>query len=260
MMRRLVALGMFLACAVTPVLAADSLQSDNDSGKFSATSRQADLARLRDFVYPRGFSDQAIVSLENGEVPPDLPVAEFARLHCGEFSRFVLHPCIIRYAEGQSASYFVVTQGANMRFSDLEGATAYYRERVADTAGLLAMEVDVMNMFVDEFCTQIAAGARAADILFARGGDRPRINHPIAPPNPAAKYQFSNLFSWERCKDCVGIVAVNQPDAAQPPSCGTLRKQSTPHIAYFVVDRTTSKGHRSLDDSITEFTRLAARR
>ena len=57
-----------------------------------------------------------------------------------------------------------------------------------------------------------------------------------------------------------GIVAVNQPAEAPPPTCGTLRKQSTPQIAYFVVDRTTSKGRRSLDDSISDFTRLAAAR
>ena len=254
------ALGILLALTVTPVLAADPLQSDNDSGKFSATSRQADLARLRDFVYPRGFSDQTIVSLENGEVPVDLPVAEYARLHCGESNRFVLHPCIIRYIEGQHAAFYVVSQGANMRFSDLAGATAYFRDRVADTAVQLASEVDVMNMFVDDFCAQIAAGARATDILNARGGEHPRISHPIAPPNPSAKYQFSDLFSWERCRDCVGIIAVNQPDEAPPPACGALRKQSTPHIAYFVVDRMTSKGHRSIDDSIKEFVRLAASR
>lgn len=259
MVQRIIALGLLLAFAVMPAMAADPLQDEQDRGSFSASNRQADLARLRDFVYPKGFSDQTIVALENDQVPADLPVAEYARLHCGEYNRFVLHPCIIRYADGPRAAYYVVTQGANMSFAELASATAYYRERVADTAGKLAMEVDVMNMFVDEFCAQIAAGERAVDILTARGGDRPRINHPIAPPNPVAKYQFSNLFSWNRCMDCVGIVAVNQPDPAQPPTCGTLRKQSAPHIAYFVVDRTTSKGHRSLDDSITAFTQLATR-
>ncbi len=257
MFRKLLALGLLLA--VTPAPAADSLQSDNDSGSFSARSRQSDLAQLRNFVYPRGFSDQTIVALENGQVPTDLPVAEYARLHCGEYNRFVLHPCLIRYADGSRTAFYVVTQGANMAFADLASATTYYRERVADTAGHLAMEVDVMNTFVDEFCAQIAAGVRAADILVARGGEHPRINHPIGAPNPTAKYQFSNLFSWERCKDCVGIVAVNQPDPAQSPTCGTLRKQSTPRIGYFVVDRTTSKGHRSLDDGISEFARLASR-
>jgi len=230
-----------------------------DGGTFSAKERQQDLARLRDFVYPPGFTDQAIVELENGNVPADLAVSDYARLHCGESSRLVLNPCMIRYAEGSAPVYYVVTQAGNMRFSELTDASAFYREHVTNTAATLAMEVDVINMFVDEFCAQIAAGARAADILNARGGDRPRISHPIAPPNPDAKYQFSNLFSWERCAGCVGIIAVNQPKAQPAPSCGALRKQSTPQIAYFVVDRTTSKGHRSIDDSISEFSRLATK-
>ncbi len=114
-------------------------------------------------------------------------------------------------------------------------------------------------MFVEEFCAQIATGAQARDIIAARGGDRPRINHPIAPANPAAKYQFSTLFSWGKCIDCVGIIAVNQPAESPPPSCGALRKQSTPRIAYFVVDSMSSKGHRSLDDSIAAFTNRATR-
>ena len=236
--------------------AADSLQSDRDTGTFSPKSRQQDLAHLRDFVYPQGYTEQTIIALENGEVPPDLSVAEYARVHCGESNRIVLNPCMIRYADGLEATYYVVSQGANMRFADLTSATSYYRERVAETASHFVMEVDVMNMFVDDFCAQIAAGARARDILSARG-DRPRINHPIAPPDPQAKFQFSNLFSWEKCKGCVGIVAVNQPGEAPPPSCGTLRKQSTPHIAFFVVDRTTSKGRRSLEESIDDFARLA---
>ena len=260
--RRRFAIALLVACAaflspVSKAQAADSLQSDKGTGTFSAKSRQEDLARLRDFVYPKGYSEQTIVALENGEVPADLPVPEYARLHCGESSRMVLHPCIIRYAEGSRVAYFVVTQGANMRFSELQSAAAYYRDKVAETATHFEMEIDVMNSFVDDFCTQIAAGARAADILKARGGDRPRINHPIAPPDPTAKYQFSNLFSWNRCTDCVGIIAVNQPAEAPQPTCGTLRKQGVPHIAYFVVDRATSKGHRSLDEGISAFMRLA---
>jgi hypothetical protein len=245
--------------APLPAQAADSMQGDGDTGTFSATGRQADLVRLRDFVYPKGYSDQTIVSLENGEVPADLPVVEYARLHCGETNRFVMNPCIIRYGQGARHAYYVVTQDGNMHFSDLASATAYYRDRVGMTASKLAMEVDVMNMFVDEFCTQLASGVRPADILRARGGEHPRINNPIAPPNPRSKYQFSNLFSWERCKDCVGIIAINQPEEQPPPTCGSLRKQGTPHIAYFVVDRATSKGNRSIDESIREFVRLASR-
>lgn len=252
-----VAIVLMLACTSHAGRAADSLRGDNDSGAFSAKNRQADLARLRDFVYPNGFSEQAIVALENGRVPDDLAVTDYARLHCGETTRFVLYPCIIRYSDAARTAYYVVAQGANKSFADLDTAAAYYRERVADTTSHLAMEVDVLNMFVEDFCAQIAAGARAADILNARGGDRPRINHPIGPADPNAKYQFSNLFSWARCAQCVGIIAVNQPEAPPEPSCGALRKQSTPHIAFFVVDRTTSKGHRSLDESIGDFTRLA---
>ena len=238
---------------------AGTVQSDSESGNFSASSRQADLARLRNFVYPKGYSDQQIVALENGQVPADLPVNEYARLHCGESNRFVLHPCIVRYADGPKPAYYVVLQDANKRFPDLAGAIAYYRERVADTATHLAMEIDEMNMFVDDFCAKIAAGERAGDILSARGG-RPRINHPIAPIDAAAKYQFSNLFSWDKCKDCVGIIAINQPAEQPPPSCGALRKQGVPHITYFVVDRETSKGHHSLDDGLKDFSRLAAKR
>ena len=55
----------------------------------------------------------------------------------------------------------------------------------------------------------------------------------------------------------VGIVAVNQPSEQPPPTCGTLQKQGTPHISYFVVDRNSSKGRRSLDESLAAFTQIA---
>lgn len=226
-------------------------------GNFSASSRQEDLVRLRNFVYPQGFSDQTIVSLENGTVPEDMPVREYVRLHCGESTRMVLHPCIVRYGDSGKYAYLVVAQDGNMSFGDLESATGYYRSKVTETTTFLAQEIDTINVFVDEFCAQIAGGARAADVLMARGADRPRIHHPIAPPNPKYKYQFSDLFSWARCVDCVGIIAVNQPEEAPAPTCGALRKQSVPHISYFVVDKVTSKGHRSIDDGIREFVRIA---
>jgi hypothetical protein len=246
-----------LAFSFTPTTASSQQLNGSDTRSFSAKDRQADLLQLRDFVYPKGYSDQTIVALENGDVPADMPVEEYARLHCGESARMVLYPCMLRYADKGKPAYYVISQGANMRFTNLKDAAAYFRERVTNTTSNFAMEVDVMNMFVEEFCAQIAAGARARDVIAARGGDRPRINHPIAPANPAAKYQFSTLFSWEKCVDCVGIIAINQPAENPPPSCGALRKQSTPHIAYFVVDRTSSKGHRSLDDSIAAFTSRA---
>ncbi len=258
------AVACVVACLTLPAFAfaaeAADFSANQDTGSFSAKDRQADLARLRDFVYPKGYSEQDIVSLENGQVPTDLPVTEYARLHCGETSNFVLNPCIVRYGRGEMVGYIVVAQDATKRFAKLNDAVAYYREHVSDTASHLEMEISTMNTFVEDFCTQIAAGVRASDILSARGGDHPRISHPIARPDPNAKYQFSNLFSWERCEDCVGIVAVNQPEEAPPPSCGKLRKQGIPHIAYFVVDRNTSKGHRSLDDSINDFMRLASAR
>ena len=251
---RRVAVILALTCVGMAAGAADFPQAE---APFSPKDRQGDLARLRDFVYPKGFTEQAIVSLENGEVPDDIAISDYARLHCGETSRFVLHPCIIRYPEGRSMAYYVIAQDANMRFGDFESAAAYYRDRVTEISGHLAMEVDVMNTFVDEFCAQIEAGARAADLIRERAAGRPRINHPIGAADPKAKYQFSNLFSWTKCAQCVGIVAVNQPDPPAAPTCGGLRKQSLPHLAYFVVDRNTSKGHRSLDDSISDFERLS---
>ena len=251
-------LALLFVCAGFTAHAQSIDPGQSENGTFSASNRQADLARLRNFVYPQGYTDQTIVELENGNVPSDLPVAEFARLHCGETNRFVLYPCIVRYPEGKATAFYVIAQGANKRFADLKSAATYYRTQVAETANHFVMEIDVMNTFVDDFCTQIKAGVQPSDIIAAHGGDHPRIQHPIASANPAAKYQFSNLFSWDRCKECVGIIAINQPDEAPPPTCGSLRKQGVPHISYFVVDRTNSKGHRSLDEGISAFTQLAA--
>ncbi len=252
------ALILLLIAAAAPVSAQNSRSDSEISRDFSAADRQGDLARLKDFVYPKGFTDQSIVDLENGRVPADLAVVDYARLHCGETNRFVLNPCMVRYADAKGVGYYVVTQDGNMRFADLKGATDYYQRRVSDTANLLAIEVELMNAFVDDFCAKIKDGKRAADIIAEQGGNHPRINHPIAPANPSAKWQFSNLFSWDRCKDCVGVIAVNQPDPPEAPTCGNLRKQSAPHITYFVVDRETSKGHKSLDDGLATFTKLAA--
>ncbi len=255
-----VSLALAFMAVSFPAFAQNARPRDDSEtgGGFSATNRQADLARLRDFVYPKGFSDQTIVDLENGQVPSDLAVVDYARLHCGETNRFVLNPCMVRYADKAGVGFYVVTQDGNMRFGDLKGATEYFHAKVSDTANQLAGEINVMNAFVDDFCAKVTAGERPGDIIAALGGQHPRISHPIAPANPSSKWQFSNLFSWERCKDCVGIIAVNQPDPPLSPTCGTLRKQSTPHIAYFVVDRDSAKGHKSLDDGIQSFTKLAA--
>ena len=78
-----------------------------------------------------------------------------------------------------------------------------------------------------------------------------------APPNAQAKFQFSNFLQWEKCIACVGIVAVNQARPDQMPRCGAIRKQGTPRINYFVIDKETSRGHRTLDDGVSAFESLA---
>jgi hypothetical protein len=218
--------------------------------EFSAKQRQSDLAALRNFVYPPGFSDEHIVLLENGVVPPELPVQEYLRLHCGEMSQSVLNPCLLRHGRGAEAVYTVVTLGGTRSFATLEEATGYFRAEMS--RNVMRFEDEV----IDELCEKMAAGENPRDILAARGG-RPRLPHAIAPPNAEAKYQFSNFFQWEKCVDCVGIIAVNQARPEAMPRCGALRKQGTPRINYFVVDERTSRGHRTLDDGVSAFEQLA---
>ncbi|MEQ9449051.1 MAG: hypothetical protein RLN70_09120, partial [Rhodospirillaceae bacterium] len=91
-------------------------------------------------------------------------------------------------------------------------------------------------------------GGDIRDVLPPRE-EWPRIDHPIAPPNSAARHQFSDLFTWEKCETCVGIVAVNIAKRL-PPTCANLSKQAAPEIAFFVVDRETSRGHGALDEGI----------
>jgi len=224
--------------------------------EFSPKDRQRDLAALRNFAYPPGYSDEQIIALENGTVPAELPVQEYLRLHCGEMGQTVLNPCLLRHGRGAEAVYTVVTLGGTKNFAEMQDAAAYFKSEMANTVMQFETEVSTMNSFVEDLCVKMAAGEDPRDILAARGG-RPRLPHAIAPPNAEGKYQFSNFFQWEKCTDCVGIVAVNHARPDPTPRCGAVRKQGTPRITYFVVDRRTSRGHRTLDEGVDAFEALA---
>lgn len=219
---------------------------------FSPKENQADMSRLRDFVYPPGYSDDFIVALENGKVPSEMTVAEFSRLHCGESARIVLNPCMVRYTTPMGPAYFVVTTGEHQSFTDARAATKYFNDRMGSAFMELDVEVDALNRFIEDFCTDIEKGMSAREALSIRG-DRPRINHAIAGVNPEAKFPFSNLIQWEKCADCVGIVAVRQETAVQEPRCGNVRKQNVPRVAFFVIDRLTSRGYGTLDEGLKTF-------
>jgi hypothetical protein len=226
--------------------------ADAQHPDFSPKDRQADISGLRDFFYPPGYSDDTIVALENGRVPADMTVAEFARVHCGESAHFVLNPCLVRYGTSKGTEYFVVVPGGNKHFTDAAAATRYFSEKLSDTLMAFGSEVMALNDFIEDFCIQVEDGANARDVL-SRKGDRPRLNHAIAPPDPDGKYPFSNLFQWTKCSSCVGIVAVRQEGEAQDPRCGNVRKQNVPQVSYFVVDRLTSRGYGSLNDGLKDF-------
>ncbi len=219
---------------------------------FSPKENQADMSRLRDFVYPPGYPDDFIVALENGKVPAEMTVAEFSRLHCGETARIVLNPCMVRYATPMGPAYYVVTTGERQAFTDAGAAARYFNDRMGAAFMELDVEVDALNRFIEDFCIDIEKGLSAREALSTRG-DRPRLNHAIAAVNPESKYPFSNLFQWEKCGDCVGIVAVRQETPVQEPRCGNVRKQNVPRVAYFVVDRTTSRGYGTLDEGLRTF-------
>jgi len=224
--------------------------------EFSARERQTDLAALKNFVYPPGYSDEAIISLENGVVPANLSVPDFLRLHCGEMSQNVLNPCLLRHGAANESVYTVVTLGGTKTFATFDEARVYYQTQMDEIVTRFQNEVMTMNDFIDHFCTETAAGKNPRDILAARGG-RPRLPHAIAPPNADAKYPFSNFFQWEKCVNCVGIIAINQPMHAPSATCASLRKQGQPRVSYFVVDKNSSRGHRSLDDGIEAFEETA---
>lgn len=219
---------------------------------FSPKENQADMSRLRDFVYPPGYSDDFIVALENGKVPADMTVAEFSRLHCGETARIVLNPCMVRYSTPKGPAFFVITTGERQSFTDAAAAAKYFNDRMGAAFMELDVEVDALNRFIEDFCTDVEKGIPARDALSSRG-DRPRLNHAVAEANPDSKYPFSNLFQWDKCADCVGIVAVRQSTPVQEPRCGNVRKQNVPRVAYFVVDRLTSHGYGTLDEGLKNF-------
>ncbi|MCA0200264.1 MAG: hypothetical protein LCH56_05420 [Proteobacteria bacterium] len=249
----------FLGLVVTAIFAfaaSADLGAQEATPDFSARQRQSDLAALRNFVYPPGFSDEQIISLENGVVPPQIAVPEYLRLHCGEMSQSVLNPCLLRHGKGAEAVYTVVSLGGTKSFATLDEATGYFRTEMSTNVMAFETEVSAMNSFIDELCDKIAAGQDPREVVAARGG-RPRLPHAIAPPNAEAKYQFSNFFQWEKCVDCVGIVAVNQARPDTTPRCAAIRKQGVPRINYFVVDKGTSRGHRTLDDGMSAFEQLA---
>ncbi len=257
MLRNILVLAGAALVAVSAVMAADKatvMAADEATRDFSPKERQADLARLRNFVYPPGYSDETIIALENGNVPVNLSVPEYLRVHCGEMTQVVLYPCLLRHGERGGEVYTVVSQGGTKNFAEAGDATAYFRERLIDTVMQFESEVVVLNDYIDKFCDQVASGASRRDIL-ATHASRPRISHPIAPPNGQSKFQFSSLFQWERCTDCVGIVAVNQARHDEAPRCVSIHKQGAPRISYFVVDQRTTRGHGSLADGIAEFER-----
>src|SRR3954469_5704079 len=97
-----------IAGFLVALMIAVSGASAADHPDFSPKDRQDDIGRLRDFFYPPGYSEQAIVSLENGKVPGEMTVADFARLHCGESRAVILNPCMVRYKTPNGTEYVVV--------------------------------------------------------------------------------------------------------------------------------------------------------
>jgi hypothetical protein len=247
-MARVVLAVLLMLAAVSGAYAADT----EDTRPFSPKQSQADMGRLRDFVYPPGYPDEFIVALENGNVPADMTVTEFSRLHCGETARIVLNPCMVRYATAKGPAYVVVTTGERKDFTDATAAAKYFNDRMDSAFMELDVEISALNQFIEDFCVDIEKGMNAREALSTRG-DRPRINHAVAAVNPESKFPFSNLFQWEKCQDCVGIVAIRMDDSMQDPRCGNVRKQNAPRIGFFVVDRLTSKGYGTLNEGLKDF-------
>jgi hypothetical protein len=199
-------------------------------------------------IYPPGYPDTTIRAIEDGQVPNDLSVPEYSRLHCGEIGVMVFNPCLVSYPGEYGIEYVVISQGGNRRIANREEAASFYRAQLAATVMNFESEVSAINTFVDTLCNHMSSGGDIREVLPPRN-QWPRIDHPIAPPNHAARRQFSDLFSWEKCEGCVGLVAVNMADAL-PPTCANLSKQAIPKITYFVVDRQTSRGHGLLETGL----------
>jgi hypothetical protein len=228
----------FAAASVMTLFGADVTAQDGLG--IPPDRRTVELDTLRR-IYPPGYSDAAISSIEDGMVPETMSVPEYSRLHCGEMGEMVFNPCMVSYPGEYGTEFVVISQGGNRRIATREEAATYFRDQLSDTVMTFESEVSAINTFVDTLCDHMAGGGDIREVLPPRS-QWPRIDHPIAPPNRAAKKQFSDLFTWEKCESCVGIVAVNLADEL-PPTCANLSKQAAPRIAYFVVDRETSRGH-----------------
>src|SRR3954468_24871893 len=140
---------------VALMLAAPGASAAADHPDFSPKDRQDDIGRLRDFFYPPGYSEQTIVSLENGKVPAEMTVAEFARLHCGESRVVILNPCLVRYKSPKGPAYVVVAPGGNRSFGDAMAATDYFRDRMTKSVMDLGTEIDALNQYIESFCEQV---------------------------------------------------------------------------------------------------------
>ncbi|HCX15029.1 MAG TPA: hypothetical protein DGZ24_06905 [Rhodospirillaceae bacterium] len=218
-----------------------------NSSQNSPTLSSVELESLRR-IYPPGYSDSAIRTIENGQVPDDMTVPEYSRLHCGEIGIMVFNPCLVSYLGEYGSEYVVIAQGGNKRVGSIDEATSFFRAQLRSKIPAFESEISAINAFVDTLCDHMAEGGDIREALPPRN-EWPRIDHPIAPPNSAAKHQFSDLFTWDKCKNCVGIVAVNMANDL-PPTCANLSKEPVPRITYFVVDRQTSRGHRTLDSGL----------
>ncbi len=236
---------LFLAAALSGVVFLTALSfAAKNSVDIPPDRRTVELEALRR-IYPPGYADATIRAIEDGQVPDDMTVPEYSRLHCGEIGAMVFNPCLVSYPGEYGIEYVVISQGGNKRIGTLEEAAAFFRTQLTSTVMTFESEVSAINTFVDSLCNHMAGGGDIREVLPPRS-EWPRIDHPIAPPNQAAKRQFSDLFTWTKCKDCVGLVAVNMADQL-PPTCANLSKQAAPKIAYFVVDRQTSRGHGALE-------------
>ncbi len=224
-------------------LTTPSLAAENGTG-IPRDRRTVELESLRR-IYPPGYPDATIRAIEDGRVPDDMTVPEYSRLHCGEIGAMVFNPCLVSYPGEYGIEYVVISQGGNKRVGNLDEAAAFFRTQLTSTVTNFETEVSAINTFVDTLCGHMAGGGDIREVLPPRS-EWPRIDHPIAPPNRAAKRQFSDLFTWNKCENCVGLVAVNMADEL-PPTCANLSKQAAPKIAYFVVDRQTSRGHGALE-------------
>ena len=239
---------LFLIVVIGGVISLTTASFAAENGtQNSPTLRAVELESLRR-IYPPGYSDSTIRAIENGQVPDDMTVPEYSRLHCGEIGVMVFNPCLVSYIGEYGLEYAVISQGGNKRVGSIDEAISFFRAQLTSKIPTFESEISAINTFVDTLCDHIENGGTIREALPPRS-KWPRIDHPIAPPNSAAKRQFSDLFTWNKCIDCVGLVAVNMAKDL-PPTCANLSKQPVPRIVYFVVDQQTSRGHGTLDSGL----------